>query len=118
MYIELVFILCRSSIEVSPCQEERETVKLADIVRTSPSSPTQESVEASGSNSTDISAESLLRHTVAAVWERRVCRAKEVETQSRYSLSERNTLVADRVGAALAGSIPPPYLYDHNNDRL
>lgn len=102
-------------MDVSSCQEEREIVKLADIVRTGPS--TGASTGDSTNQSTDLPS-SPVHNTAAAVWEQRVCRAKEVETQTRYSLPERSSLVAERVVAALAGSIPAPYLYDHSNDRL
>jgi hypothetical protein len=111
---------------VSPCQEEREAVKLADIVRTSSPPSASASAQVSVINSTDLlttiesSRQELSprKTAIAAVWDRRVCGAKEVETQSRYTLSERSALVADRLKAAMSGSVPPPYLYDHNNDRL
>lgn len=72
-------------------------------------------------NSTDVSATSSvpsLQSIVTSVWEQNVCKAKEVETQSRYSQTERSALVTDRVAAALSGFIMPPYQYNHQNDRL
>ena len=110
---------------MSTCQEEREAVKLVDIVRTSSPPSASASAQVSVINSTYLSAIESSRQelsprktAIAAVWDRRVCGAKEVETQSRYTLSERSALVADRLKAAMSGSVPPPYLYDHNNDRL